>query len=189
MPSGTRPASRRRSPSSTRPGTRPESAPRTARTRRMSAYPRPRRGTGRARCRRRRPRCTVAFRRPRRSRRCSYASPPLALESKLGAASAVELVEPRQVLVSQLEVEDLAVLGDALAVRRLQDRWYLALDAPADEHLCRCPPESFRDLRHGLARDVAPVAQGAVGLEHDAAPLARVEECLAVLVRAELHLV
>jgi hypothetical protein len=83
----------------------------------------------------------------------------------------------------------ISVLGDAFAVSRLRDHRYVALDAPAEEHLRRCPPEPLCDPRHRLARDVAPATERAVGLEHDAVPLARIEERCAVLVGAELNLV
>src|SRR6476660_6024448 len=75
-------------------------------------------------------------------------SPPLLFDRSIGAAGAVERVELCQVLASQPEIEDLAVLSDSLTVRRLRDHRDLALDAPAEEHLRRCPPEPLRDSPH-----------------------------------------
>jgi SnoaL-like domain len=65
-------------------------------------------------------------------RAATLASPPLLLDRAAGAARAVDLAESRHVLVRQLEVEDLTVLGDALAVGRLRDDRDLALEAPAE---------------------------------------------------------
>src|SRR5262249_30292258 len=45
------------------------------------------------------------------------------------------------------------------------------------------------DLRHAAVAEVAPGAERAVGLEHDLALLAGLEQRAAVLERAELHLV
>jgi hypothetical protein len=73
----------------------------------------------------------------------------------VGAAGAVELVESCHVLVRQLEVEDLTVLGEALAVRRLRDDRDLALEAPAEQHLRRrapCPSRCAMQFAVSLER-------------------------------------
>src|SRR5438132_4141863 len=69
-------------------------------------------------------------------------SPPLVLESTFCLTGAVERVELRHVLVREREVEDLHVLRDPLAVRRLRDQRNVALDAPAEQHLGRRAPEA-----------------------------------------------
>jgi hypothetical protein len=77
-------------------------------------------------------------------RAATLASPPLLLDRAVGAAGEVELVELRQVLVREREVEDLAVLGDPLAVGRLRDDRDLALEAPAEQDLRRRAPETLQ---------------------------------------------
>jgi hypothetical protein len=52
---------------------------------------------------------------------CSGWSPPLGLAGAVGAARLVERVELGHVLVGEGEVEDLRVLDDAVAVRRLRE--------------------------------------------------------------------
>src|SRR6266540_6163118 len=117
------------------------------------------------------------------------ASPPLAFESTRGAAGAVERVEFRHVRVGEREVEDLRVLRDPVAVRRLRDRRDVALDAPAEQHLGRRAPEALRDPCRCFTAEVATVSERTVSLENDPVRTTRLEEPLPVLVRTELHLV
>src|SRR2546430_3243514 len=116
-------------------------------------------------------------------------APPRVLERPACATGAVEPVELRHVFVRERELEDLRVLGDSLAVGGLRDDRDLALEAPAEEHLSRSSSETSRNPPGGLAREVAAASQGAVGLERDPVLTTCVQELLAVLVRAELHLV
>src|ERR1700750_925678 len=90
-------------------------------------------------------------------RRLVPVSPPLAFESTLGAAGAVERVKFRHVLVGQLEVEHLRVLRAAVALRGLRDQRNLALDAPAEQHLGRRAPKAPRNPCRCFAADVASV--------------------------------
>src|SRR4029453_2107118 len=62
-------------------------------------------------------------------------SPPGPLEAAVGAAGAVEPVQRPPVLVGKLEVEDLRVLLDTLAVRGLRQHDEVALERPADKDL------------------------------------------------------
>src|SRR5262245_30489655 len=116
-------------------------------------------------------------------------SPPLAFERAVGTASAIERIELRDVLVREPKVEHLGVLGDAFAVRRLRNRRDAVLDAPAQQHLRRRAMFASRDLRDRVAPEVATGSEWAVGLERDPVREALVEECSAVLVGAELHLI
>jgi hypothetical protein len=97
-------------------------------------------------------------------------SPPLAFQSTLVAAGAVERVELRHVLLREGEVEDLGVLRDPLTVRRLRDERNVALDAPAEQYLGRRAPEALRDPCRCFARDVVTVPERAVSLENDPVP-------------------
>src|SRR5262245_32634954 len=117
------------------------------------------------------------------------ASPPFALARAVGAAGAVERVELGHVLVGEPEVEDLRVLGDALAVRRLRNDRNAPFDAPAQQYLGRSAPMASCDLRDDVAGEVAARSQRAVRLQRDPVPTAFVEESNAELVRAELHLI
>src|SRR4051794_6242278 len=74
-------------------------------------------------------------------------SPPLALERAVGPTGLVERVELCHVVVGEAEVEDLRVLLDPLAVRRLRDDRDVVLDGPAQEDLRRRPVEARGDLR------------------------------------------
>jgi hypothetical protein len=67
----------------------------------------------------------------------------------------------------ELEVEDMRVLGDAVAMRGLGDDWHAALDTPAQEDLGWASPEVVRDSRdHGVAEQCGG-AERAAGLERD----------------------
>ena len=63
----------------------------------------------------------------------------------MGTAGAVEHVKFRHVRFGQREVEDLRVLREPVAVRRLRDQGNVTLDAPAKQHLGRRAPEALRD--------------------------------------------
>jgi hypothetical protein len=63
----------------------------------------------------------------------------------VGAIGLVEYVEFGHVLVGQGEVEDLSVLADSLALGRLGDDRNIVLKAPAQQHLCGCPPHALPD--------------------------------------------
>src|SRR5271165_737649 len=65
------------------------------------------------------------------SRASSEPSPPRPLEGAAGAAGLIQRVELAHILFGQLEVEDLRVLLDSLAVRRLRDDRKPVLNAPA----------------------------------------------------------
>src|SRR5690348_16643445 len=123
--------------------------------------------------------------RPRRSppgaRSVRLAAPPFAFQRPVGAASAVEGVELSDVLLRQPEVEELGVLGDALAVGRLWNDRDAPLDAPAQQHLGGSAPVASRDPRDRVAGEVTPGSQRAVGLQRDPVLAARLEQSLAVL--------
>src|SRR4029450_9060045 len=116
-------------------------------------------------------------------------APPRAFERTFRPTRPIERIELRHVLLGEGEVEDLRVLRDPFAVRRLRDQRNVALDAPAEQHLGGRPPETLRDPPHRLAREVATGPERAVGLERDPLLTTRVEEAPPVLVGTELHLV
>src|SRR5258708_38645819 len=70
------------------------------------------------------------------SSRRSRNSPPWAFEGVVSAIGPVERIERGHVLVREGEVEDLGVLLDAFAVRRLGDHDQVMLQGPAQQHLC-----------------------------------------------------
>jgi hypothetical protein len=69
------------------------------------------------------------------NRVCGTRSPPGPLEPAVGTAGAVEPVQRRHVLVGKLEVEDLRVLLDALAVCGFRQHDDVALQRPTDQNL------------------------------------------------------
>jgi hypothetical protein len=111
------------------------------------------------------------------------------LDGAVGATGLVEGVERGHVLGGQREVEDASVLDDALAVGGLRQDDQVALQAPAQEDLRRRAPDALGDLADAPVAEMAAGAQRAVGLERDAALLARLEQAPAELERAELDLV
>ncbi len=81
------------------------------------------------------------------------------------------------------------VLEDALAIDRLGDRDEVVLQRPADQHLRRCAMATAGDIDHrGVVEPAAP-AQRAVGLEHDSALAAVLEQRALIEERRELDLV
>jgi hypothetical protein len=58
----------------------------------------------------------------------------------------VKRVERSQVFIGQREVEDLGVLLDPVAVRRLRDHNKIPLYEPAQKHLSRRAPRALGDL-------------------------------------------
>ena len=96
-------------------------------------------------------------------------SPPLALECRCGPARPVERIELLHVTGGELEVEDLRVLRDALAVGRLRDDRDAALHAPAQQDRGRASTDALCDARHHRVAEQCAGAQRAVGLERDTA--------------------
>lgn len=86
-------------------------------------------------------------------------------ESAVGVARAVERVELCDVLVREPEIEELRVLGDALAVGRLRDDRDAPLDAPAQQHLRGSGLVAPRDPRDRVAGEVTAGSKWAVGLQ------------------------
>src|SRR5262249_45842420 len=121
--------------------------------------------------------------------RALLAPPPPAAERLARAAGAVERVQLGHVLGRELEVEELAVLGDPLAVRRLRNHRDVPLDGPAKQDLGGRSSEAPSDSRCRVAAEVAAAAERAVRLEDDVSALARVEQPFAELVGAELDLI
>src|SRR4029450_3856469 len=87
------------------------------------------------------------------------------------------------------EVEDASVLDDPLTVGGLRQDDQAALQAPPQEDLRRRAPDPLGDPADAPVAQMAAGAQRAVGLERDAALLARLEQAPAELERAELDLV
>src|SRR3954452_17756336 len=127
----------------------------------------------------------AAFRR----RPAAERSPAGALARLRGPARPVERVERRHLGSRQREVEDVAVLLDPLAVRRLRQHDQPPLDRPPDQHLRRRAAVALGDLGLAPVAQVPARAERAVRLERDAARLASLEEPAAELERAELDLV
>src|SRR5690242_13277161 len=115
-------------------------------------------------------------------------SPPLALERAVRAARLVERVQRPHVGAGETEIEDLGVLGDSLALRRLGDHRDRALHRPAQENLGERPADAARDLRYARVAQLSPCGQRAVCLEHDLPGFAALEQRMPVRERAELDL-
>src|SRR4051794_26009276 len=108
-------------------------------------------------------------------------SPPFLFARAIGPPGRVERVECGRVLVGEREVEDLRVLLDPLAMRRLREHDQVALDAPADEDLRGRAIETVGDLSHAIVVEVAARSERAVRLDGDAAPLAALQQRAPVL--------
>src|SRR2546421_172268 len=86
-----------------------------------------------------------------RSNSVRSAPPPFALERTFGATGAVERVELCEIIRQKHEVEDVGVLGDALAMGRLRDDRDAAFDAPAQQHLGGSALVTARDALDRIA--------------------------------------